>query len=451
MKHYIEHSKEAYSDKIFISHKNQEITFSDFYYNVCSKSRALKNLNLSKQSSVGIFLSNPIDIIEIYFSCLQLNKIPIIFPSNINIFELSEIIKSYKIDFVITEWLRKKQIQSIKKVSFFYIQELSSSHGGCAPIDFDTNIKDINKTQSMHLTSGSTGLPKLIHLTFSNFINSVYQWDEQLKFSDSEQYIQCLPLNHIAGLSIIIRAQIKGFKSILMNKFNAAQINFEIDNGATLISLIPSMFKRLLDDRLGRSFPPHFKGIIIGGDGCSNSLMKQALKSNVPIYKSYGMTETCSGVSGFWVHQFPDMLDSVGRPFKKTQITISDSKVLIKGPTVSPYNQDGKDNNNTILTNDIGFLKKRFLFIEGRCDDIVISGGENVSLSNIKNLLFQHNNIIDVHLNAEKDDRYGTLITAFVEVSENLKSQDIYNYLIEHLSENQCPKDIQIVDQIHHD
>ena len=113
------------------------------------------------------------------------------------------------------------------------------------------------------------------------------------------------------------------------------------------------------------------------------------------------------------------------------------------------YNQDG--NNNTILTNDIGFFKKRFLFIEGRCDDIVISGGENVSLSNIKNLLFQHNNIIDVHLNAEKDDRYGTLITAFVEVSENLKSQDIYNYLIEHLSENQCPKDIQIVDQIHHD
>ena len=141
MKHYIEHSKEAYSDKIFISHKNQEITFSDFYYNVCSKSRALKNLNLSKQSSVGIFLSNPIDIIEIYFSCLQLNKIPIIFPSNINIFELSEIIKSYKIDFVITEWLRKKQIQSIKKVSFFYIQELSSSYGGCSDLTFDTNIK----------------------------------------------------------------------------------------------------------------------------------------------------------------------------------------------------------------------------------------------------------------------------------------------------------------------
>ena len=68
------------------------------------------------------------------------------------------------------------------------------------------------------------------------------------------------------------------------------------------------------------------------------------------------------------------------------RITISNSRISIKGPSVSPYNQDGKNNNNTILTNDIGFFKKRFLFLEGRCDDIVISGGENISLSNIKNL-----------------------------------------------------------------
>ena len=451
MKHYIEYSKEAYADKIFVSYKKEEISFGEFYYNVCSKSCALKNLNLSNQSLVGIFLSNPIDVIEIYFACLQLNKIPVIFPSNINIFEFQKIIKQHKINFIMTEWIQKKIIKTIRDVSFFYIQELSSSYGGCASIDFETDINDSNKTQSMHLTSGSTGLPKLVNLTFSNFINSVFQWDEEIKFSDADKYIQCLPLNHIAGLSIIIRAQIKGFQSILMNKFNAAQINFEIDNGATLISLIPSMLKRLLDDRLGRSFPPHFKGVIIGGDGCSNQLIKQALKSNIPIYKSYGMTETCSGVSGFWVNKFPHMLGSVGRAFKKTKIRISDSRILIEGPTVSPYNQNGKNSKGSILTNDIGFLEKRFLFIEGRSDDIVISSGEKISLSNIKNLLLQHDNVMDVYLDTEKDDRYGTIIRAFIEISSDLKSQDIYNYLIQHLSKNQCPQDIQIVDQINHD
>ena len=58
---------------------------------------------------------------------------------------------------------------------------------------------------------------------------------------------------------------------------------------------------------------------------------------------------------------------------------------------------------------------------------------------------------MDVYLDTEKDDRYGTIIRAFIEISSDLKSQDIYNYLIQHLSKNQCPQDIQIVDQINHD
>ena len=114
MKHYIEYSKEAYADKIFVSHNKQKITFSEFYYNICSKSRSLKNLNLSDQSLVGILLSNPIDIIEIYFSCLQLDIAPLIFPSDISEFELKKIIKKYKINFIITEWLQKQQIKSIQ-------------------------------------------------------------------------------------------------------------------------------------------------------------------------------------------------------------------------------------------------------------------------------------------------------------------------------------------------
>ena len=451
MKHYINFSKDSYTDQIFLSYNNKNITFNDFYHNVSSKSRALLRLNLSSHNIIGIFVSNPIDILELYFACIQINKTPIIFPYDIHSSELSKIIKKYKIDFIITEWLQKKSINKIKEVSFFYIQELSSSFGGCGPIEFNSLIDDTNQIQSLHLSLGSTGVSKLIKLTFDNFINSVSQWDHEINFSHKDRYIQCLPLNHIAGLSIIMRSQIKGFQCILMKKFNAAQINFEIDNGATLVSLIPSMLKRLLDNRLGRAFPKHFRGVILGGDGSSKQLMKQSLDYKVPIYKSYGMTETCSGISGFWLHKYPDMLGSVGQSFKGTSIKISDSRVLIKGPTVSIHNDDGEKSPQTILTNDIGFFKKRFLFIKGRCDDIVISGGENISLSNIKSILFQHDSIVDAYLDVNQDDLYGSRITAFIQVSKpNVSSQDIYNYLINHLSENQCPQDIQIVDQINH-
>ena len=166
MKHYIEHSNITFSDKVFISYKNNKITFSEFYDNVCAHSRAIINLNLNNQPTVGIFLSNPIDILNTYFSCIQLNKKPVIFPTDITDYQLQKIINEYKIDFIISEWLRKKQISLMNNCDFFYIQEISSSYGGCGSIDFDSNIDNMHKTQSLHLTSGSTGVPKMVPLSF---------------------------------------------------------------------------------------------------------------------------------------------------------------------------------------------------------------------------------------------------------------------------------------------
>ena len=449
MKHYIDNSLKSFSDRIFLSYKNKKISFEEFYHNVTSKSRALLRLDLSSNNFVGIFLSNPIDILEVYFACIQIDVIPLIFPYDINSKELQVIIKDHKIDFIITEWLQKNQIKNIKDSSFFYIQELSSSFGGCGVTEFNDGIKDTNSIQSMHLTSGSTGSPKLVKLTFNNFINSVLQWDNEINFLDSDRYVQCLPLNHIAGLSIIIRSQIKGFETILMNRFNASKVNFEIDNGATLISLIPSMLKRLIDDRAGKSFPSSLRGIILGGDGCSSRLMKYALKNNLPIYKTYGMTETCSGVAGFWIHQFPKMINSVGKRFIKNKISILDSRVIINGPTISPYELNNEGN---LQTSDLGEINKNFLFLNGRCDDIVISGGENISLSKIKNILYKHDEISEVYLDTKYDDDFGTIISAFVEVSnDELGLREIKKHLLKFLSKNQCPSTIHIVDKIHHD
>ena len=267
----------------------------------------------------------------------------------------------------------------------------------------------------------------------------------------NDKYIQCLPLNHIGGLSIIIRSQILGFESILINKFSASMINNLIDSGATLISLVPSMLKRLINERQGQPFPKTLRGIILGGDNCSNKLIKYALKNGLPIYKTYGMTETCSGVSGFWLNEYPEMLNSVGRRFKGNKIKIVNDKINITGPTVSPEFRKLKQENGVISTSDTGYFKNNFLFLTGRSDDVVIKGGENISLSKIKNLLFQHQSIIDIYIETYQDDKIGTVIEVYVELSDaNLSSADIKDYLCENLSRNQLPSEIIIVEKIHH-
>ena len=164
MKHYIDNSLKFFPNKIFLSYDNKKTTFEEFYHNVSHKSRALLRLDLSSNHFVGIFLSNPVDILEVYFACIQNDLVPIIFPYDINSKELQAIIKEHKIDFIITEWLQKNNIKNIKNSSFFYIQELSSSFGGCGVTEFDDTIKDTESIQSVHLTSGSTGVPKLVKL-----------------------------------------------------------------------------------------------------------------------------------------------------------------------------------------------------------------------------------------------------------------------------------------------
>ena len=452
MSNEIEYSNEVYSDKIFISHKNSQITFSEFYDNICINSRAFISLNLNSKAVIGILLSNPMDILNIYFSCIQLNKIPIIIPMDITNHQLQEIVNIHKIDFIISEWLRKKQISLIQNCNFFYIQDISSSYGGCGNVSFESNIKDKYNIQSLHLTSGSTGTPKLIPLSFNNFIGSIEQWDEQLKFSSTDKYIQCLPLNHIAGLSIIMRSQFKGFEVILMNKFDSNQINFEIDKGATFISLIPSMLKKLLDSRSGRPFPSHFRGVIVGGDNSPRSIIEEAIEYGIPIYKTYGMTETCSGISGFWVNKNKEMLRSVGKSFNQTKITTSNSKIIVTGPSVTPLNCKNIVENQTFETSDVGELKKGFLFIYGRTDDIVVSSGENISLSSIKSVLLNHKHIIDIYLTYDKDNHYGVKIIAYIMLNNSeVNEDDIMRYCEQHLSKNKCPHDIQIVEKINHD
>tara|TARA_B100000676_G_scaffold311761_1_gene382891 strand:- start:3832 stop:5187 length:1356 start_codon:yes stop_codon:yes gene_type:complete len=451
MKHYIENSNINYQDSIFISYKNQQVTFGEFYHHVCEKSRSLSRLNLTDNQIIGILLTNPIDIIEVYFSCIQMGAIPLIVPIDINTNELNNIISTHKISLIITEWLQKKKIKNIDKSSFFHIQELSSSFGGCSPIDFESTINNLDAIQSLHLTSGSTGAPKLISLSFNNFIHSVSQWENELKLKNDDKYIQCLPLNHIGGLSIIIRSQILGFETLLVNKFSVSKINSLIDTGATLISLVPSMLQRLINGRQGLPFPKTLRGIILGGDNCSNKLMMYALDNSLPIYKTYGMTETCSGVAGFWLKKYPDMLNSVGKRFKGNKIFISNDRINITGPTVSPKFKSNNDEYNTIHTADTGYIEKNFLYLTGRCDDIVITGGENISLSKIKNLLFNHDSVIDLYIKTYQDEEIGTIIEVYIESSDvNLSANDFKRYLSRYLSSYQMPSDIIIVDKIYH-
>ena len=120
-----------------------------------------------------------------------------------------------------------------------------------------------------------------------------------------------------------------GFKIILNDRFDAELIPNHINQyKVTMISLVPTMLSRILKLDFDQNIITSLRSIIIGGSGCSDDLLKKAISRNLPIYKSYGMTESCSGIAGFWVENHSDKISTSGVPIKVSLNGTSSYKVM---------------------------------------------------------------------------------------------------------------------------
>src|SRR5699024_2257162 len=98
---------------------------------------------------------------------------------------------------------------------------------------------------------------------------------------------------HISGLSIMFRTVITGCTLIVENKFDAERVwNILEKDKVSHTSMVPVMLKRLMS----MNGEHHLKGLLLGGASTTPSLLKEAIEKNLPVYNSFGMTETCSQI-----------------------------------------------------------------------------------------------------------------------------------------------------------
>jgi O-succinylbenzoic acid--CoA ligase len=284
---------------------------------------------------------------------------------------------------------------------------------GSVPASFPrAPVHELDATAMIIHTSGTTGSPRPIELTYGNFLWSALGSAVALGLDPRERWLCALPLSHVGGLSILLRSAIYATTAVVHERFEEDRVMHALQTqDVTLVSLVATTLTRLLD--AGLDHPPALRSALTGGGPVPAALVRRARAVGVPVSLTYGLTESCSQATTTPVAESDDAPVSAGPPLFCTRVQIAvDGEILIAGPTVAPaaVAEDG-----WLHTGDLGRLDDRGrLLVTGRKADTIISGGENVAPAEVEAVLEAHPQVLEAAVLGRSDPQWGEAVTAIV-------------------------------------
>ncbi len=264
-------------------------------------------------------------------------------------------------------------------------------------------------------TSGSTGTPKGIVLTHEAVAASAAAVNARLEVDpDADRWLSCLPLAHVGGLSVVLRALAAGVPLEIHRRFEAPATMAAARRGATLVSLVPTALRRLGEEAAA------FRRIVLGGSAMPGRLPANTLAT-------YGMTETGSGVvydgrplEGVEIRLAPTRPTPAdgARPTSADPTGGTAGEIHLRGPMLLRAYRDGRDPKNAegwLPTGDVGSLAPDGrLVVHGRADELVVTGGENVWPAAVEAVLAGVAGVAEVAVAGLPDPEWGQRVVAFI-------------------------------------
>ncbi len=324
-------------------------------------------------------------------------------------------------------------------------------------------VINLDHIQGIFYTSGTTGKPKAVPLTYGNHFYSAIASALHLGIAPDDNWLLCMPLFHVGGLAIAWRSVINGTTITLLPKFGEQEVLEAIaTEKVTLISLVPTMLTRLLNHSNWQNLQK-LRAILLGGAPASPELISQCLKLNLPIMPTYGMTETASQVTTLFPHEVALKQGSSGLPLFGNRLRIVDldnpeqevtigevGQILVQGASVmSGYlNQLGNHavKDDWLYTGDLGYCDRDgYLYVVSRRSDLIISGGENIYPTEIESILLEHPQINEACVVGIGDREWGEIVAAVIVTIAPLSLEDIRQFCEQKsLARYKLPKSLHI-------
>ncbi len=329
--------------------------------------------------------------------------------------------------------------------------------------------KSQTKPKLIILTSGTTGTPKGAPRTEPRSLAPIGGLLSKVPFHAREVTECCAPMFHALGFASAILAVALGSTLVLRRRFDPeATLDSLERNRATAMVVVPVMLQRILDvgeDAFRQRDLSSLRIIFVSGSALGPELAKRALRTFGPVvYNLYGSTEVAyatiatpddlqaePGTAGKIVRgAMVKIVDERGEPVPpgKTGRIFVGNSIQFEGYTGGGSKEQLA---GLMSSGDVGhFDSEGRLFIDGRDDEMIVSGGENVFPAEIEELLAGHEAIEEAAAIGVSDERFGQRLRAFVVVRDgaSLTEDDVKDYVRQKLARYKTPREVVFVDEL---
>jgi fatty-acyl-CoA synthase len=319
-------------------------------------------------------------------------------------------------------------------------------------------------------TSGTTGEPKAAVLRHENLTSYVMETVEFLGSDEDEAALVSVPAYHIAGISAILTGAYGGRRIVYIPAFKPEEwAETAAREKVTHAMVVPTMLDRILDSVEHEHEPlSSLRALSYGGGRMPEPVIARAMKllPHVDFVNAYGLTETSSTIALLSAedhraaftsedHAVRRRLGSVGKPLPSLEIQIrgedgktvlptgQSGEIYVRGPQVSGEYLGKKitDEEGWFATNDGGWLDEDgYLFVEGRLDDVIVRGGENISPGEIEDCLRGHAAIADVAVLGMPCTQWGEKVAAVVVSKLEVDCEELADHVRSSLRSTKTPE-----------